>query len=248
MIVCSDYDRTFKVNQQISEENLQAVRRLRKLGHLFVINTGRTFQSFKEEYLKYSFEFDYAICGSGSQIINQSFQLIHQTTFSKETVKMIIDDLVQSSATIIQYSNQDQWIVHRNTLENSFDQKLYQKLPNHINTFSCRFHTMEEAKQFFDMHSFQINAFLNYYSIDMVAPKIDKATGLHQLVKQLDIDLSQVYVIGDGLNDLPMLLQFNGAVVQHGQDGVKKEIDKIVIDVASYIDQLLNPELEKPVN
>lgn len=247
MIICSDYDRTFKVNQQISKRNLQAVKDLRKKGHLFVVNTGRTFQSFREESNLHTLEFDYAICGSGSQIINHSFKLIHQTTFNKEIIKTFINELPESSAILIQYSNQHQWQILRTNQENGWDTTVYQQIPQQLNTMSCRFGTIEEAKRFHDNFPFNLNAFLNYYSIDMVASKMDKANGLHQLVKLLAVNPSEVFVVGDGLNDLPMLTEFNGAVVEHGQDAVKKLVKKVVIDVASFIYETIDLDELKPV-
>lgn len=239
MIVCSDYDRTFKVDQQISTRNLLAVKELRRKGHLFVINTGRTYQGLKEENEQHPFEFDYAICGSGSQIINQRYQLIHQTTFDKEFVKPVLDKLVESSATLIQYSHQYQWKVLRKNPDNEWEHNLFEHFPQQLNTMSCRFQTINEAKQFYDSFRFNVNAFLNYYSIDMVASSVDKAHGLHQLVRQLGVNPAEVFVVGDGLNDLPMLLQFNGAVVEHGQEAVKEHVKKNVSDVAALIEEVL---------
>ena len=236
MIIVSDYDRTLKIDGKISDNNLKAIKRFRELGNIFVINTGRSYQYFQKEMKNQSFSFDYAICGSGSQIVDNQFKLIDFTQINVEEITSLIDRIYESSALLFQFSSPNYYEVHKRE-DNTWNEPDFIES---INTCACRFNTIEEASSFHStIKCGEISAHLNYFSIDMTHKNTNKSNGIDRLIEQLSLDRSHIYVIGDGINDLPMIIKFNGYAVENAQDSVKIQAKGIFKEVADLIDYVI---------
>ena len=67
-VAASDFDGTLFINQQISAENLSAIRNWRALGNKFGIVTGRAYIMLTPHLEEYNLEIDFAICENGAII------------------------------------------------------------------------------------------------------------------------------------------------------------------------------------
>lgn len=243
LLVCSDFDRTLKINNQISSSNLMAIKQLRALGHYFVINTGRSYQNFKEEMKNHDFKFDYAVCGSGSQIVDKDFNLLHAEAFERKVGIMLVREILDSQAQLIQFSSESTYQVYRRH-EASWNDQITESLPDLINTFSCRFHDPKDTEAFAQVLSKKegFNAFINLNSIDIVGPRVSKASGLSQLMTYLNQSFERVYTIGDGKNDVELVQSFNGYVVENAVFSLKQVAKGKFKEVSGLIHQLLEQE------
>lgn len=67
--------------------------------------------------------------------------------------------------------------------------------------------------------------------IDIIQPGRNKAAGLAELGKELNISLNEMCAFGDGGNDLEMLREVGlGVAMENAQDRVKKVSDKQTSD------------------
>lgn len=95
-IIVSDYDDTFylhkinKIKNYIKiKQNIKAVKNFRRKGNLFIIATGRYYDSIIKEINKYKIEFDYLICNNGADIYDKKCNLI----YLKKLPSLAIDNL-----------------------------------------------------------------------------------------------------------------------------------------------------------
>jgi hypothetical protein len=75
---------------------------------------------------------------------------------------------------------------------------------------------------------------LGEWYVDCTAAGIDKATGARDFAKAVGIDLSELMVVGDGWNDVPM---FEVAGTGIAMNGAPEELQKIATAMTAGIDQ-----------
>ncbi|WP_208559894.1 Cof-type HAD-IIB family hydrolase [Marinilactibacillus kalidii] len=73
----------------------------------------------------------------------------------------------------------------------------------------------------------------NDYTVDVLSAGISKATGIEQMIQQLDVDVKDTYAFGDSLNDLEMI-QYVGTGVSmgNGWKELKEVADMVTENVA----------------
>lgn len=71
-LLASDYDGTLHYGGAIMEEDLDAIRKWKEDGNLFVLATGRSLQSIKEQIKKFDIPYDYLITNNGGMVFDGS--------------------------------------------------------------------------------------------------------------------------------------------------------------------------------
>ena len=80
-LLVSDYDLTLKLlyglnNDFLIKANVKAIKRIMEQGHIFMINTGRNYDSIKEEINANNIPYNYLSCNDGSLLLNHNDELI----------------------------------------------------------------------------------------------------------------------------------------------------------------------------
>ena len=70
-VLVVDYDRTLFINNSDMLNNINSINKFRENGNIFIIATGRTYNSLKKEIDKYNIEYDYLILNHGSLVIKK---------------------------------------------------------------------------------------------------------------------------------------------------------------------------------
>ncbi len=66
------------------------------------------------------------------------------------------------------------------------------------------------------------------FLVEIVRKETDKGTALVSLAKRLGIDIEEVIAVGDGLNDIPMLLKAGLAVTVQNASSAVKEVANVI--------------------
>ncbi len=82
--------------------------------------------------------------------------------------------------------------------------------------------TLEVASKINDLYYDQVVAYPNNFVVDIVPKGVSKATGIDFLIEYANIKEEDVYTIGDGHNDIP-LIEFgvHGSVMSCADEDVK---------------------------
>ena len=80
---------------------------------------------------------------------------------------------------------------------------------------------------------------VNRNYVDTTAFGANKGEGIRRIAEAKGWNPDDIYTIGDGHNDLPMLTAFHGAAPVSAEKGVLAQISKTVDSVEDYINQLL---------
>lgn len=194
-LLISDYDETLKSNLKNLYINIEAINKFRARGNKFIIATGREFKSIKTEINNYNIKYDYLICNNGLIIFDNKDNIISAYPLTEETMKKIYDSFRYGICNTSKYN------FYEHTLENE-----------NILEIKARFETNEKAQKHKDylernivgIHCdiFDKNLFIGNYS--------SKGTAIKEIQKIENIEKNNIYTIGDDINDMEMLQEFNG--------------------------------------
>lgn len=191
----SDYDQTFKTSIKNLYLNIEGIRKFRRKGNKFIIATGREFKSIKSEINKYEIEYDYLICNNGLIIFNNKDNIINCYPLSKDNIKKIYNSFKGVECNISKYNFYEHTLSDENILEikASFDSNEIAK--NHKNYIESNINNIH-------CDIFNKNIYIGNYT--------SKATAINEILKIENISKEDIYTIGDDINDLEMLEEFNG--------------------------------------
>lgn len=237
-LIASDYDKTFHRNdEQDLKNNLRAVEKWRKDGNVFVISTGRDAASILHEKKVRGVDYDYIISLNGSfivamlsqrfgdeLIISNGFDGCNLTNKKASATDPVAREVFERNAKI--YSND-----------------IEASLNNEVLLLGCLNDNLKKAKQLkeeiLSRYADQVEVFINLNYINVVPKGISKASGLDLLIEHCQIDEKNVAVIGDDLNDIPMLERHNGYAVNNA----KQEVKDISLAVYNSVADLIEDKL-----
>lgn len=242
-ILISDYDGTFSGNGINREENVKAVKKFREQGNKFLICTGRGPYRIKNVI---DFDVDGFITSGGALI--QVEDVVEARIISNDIIKELNEYLLSLNPIVFTNNTIDNKCYLTNDKEMyARGLKLYgntypEPLEKDVISISVMFDTEEKANEMKQLIDKKFNNKLavltNINYLDISAPGITKEYGCSR-IKENYPD-AYITTIGDNVNDLNMLLMFNGVCVKNGNKVVKKKCNKVVDSVADYIYELLD--------
>lgn len=254
-LLASDYDKTFhRHNQQDLETNMNAVASWRKDGNFFAISTGRDVASMLNEKRIRNIEYDYIVSLNGSFVVDANNNVLFKQPFDNKLARELVVMLREKMGDELNISNGFDGfnMTHKSaSLTNIvskeiFDRnsKIYTKtmqaaLDQDVLLIGCLNDSFEQAEQLKQeillKYEHQVEVFLNLNYINIVPKGISKATGVGIVIEHIGIDEKFVSVIGDDLNDIPMLERYNGYTVNNAREEVKAISLKTYDSVADLI-------------
>ena len=202
-ILISDYDGTFYQNDLDIKKNIDKVNEFRTLGNLFVLATGRSYVDLKQKIDKYKIPYDYLILNHGALLLSKDLEIIKVFTLDKELSDSILD-----------YANNNKDIydvVLINTFKKRVDDtsnvvKILLKLYSYEKAF--------EVKNYIDESYTNIRSYLvrdeDYYLVEIVSSEASKSFMIEKILEKEKIVKKNVFTIGDGINDIDMIKNYNG--------------------------------------
>ena len=193
-LLVSDYDGTLnpdKDNLWKLDLNLHTVDEFREENH-FMIATGRTFKSIKEEIKKYNIGYDYLSCNDGAVLFDKNDNILFYHKIEREILLPMTAELheLKNVKNIYLYGPYDEELYYDNicelfvrskTLGNSNIKRIVSKYPVVLDHFG----------------------YFNY-----IKSFTSKALSVEFVSYQNDY--SDIITVGDGRNDLDMLLEYDG--------------------------------------
>lgn len=237
-ILVSDFDYTIMEhgNPQMTAENLQAIKRWREKGNLFIIASGRSFPSIKLELPNFAEYADFLILNDGATIISSNGTKVHSDRMNEKLVESFKDALLAQSlrgkyAIISYYGDRELnyikpdcckfrlWFKYLEdcraveaVIKNQFSRKLQSILyPDVDGNHDTRLDWIS-------------NDLLNTLEVNCYGT--DKKAALDRLLDTLcvhNLD-NKVITIGDDYNDLSMIESYNGYTLEHARPDVLKRI------------------------
>jgi len=256
-IVASDYDGTLNCGG-VSAENIEAIERLRKAGHLFGIVTGRDYVHGYELFKKRGeFPFDFIITHNGAQACDSDGNIIFtsrndgkmkwkDSTLAAEFIRRCLELTGTYCGMGFEKSRYD---FHPDLPEGGEIKGVKYSPLSILDTVGdfvmanartgdadrTAKVTAELKREFGDV----LNPIQNGVCIDITPVGIDKAVGISRLAEHLGVAHDNIWTAGDNYNDLPMVKAFHGCAMERGVDELKKEAEFVCASVADVINKIL---------
>lgn len=254
-LLASNYDGTLCYGKKVMAEDSNAIRKWQKEGNLFAIVTGRSKESLEKYLEKDGLEPDFLVTNNGMIIFDRDSNLI-ESNYLDYVTAIDIMYIAKETPGVASYVVNDGYHRHRIVVDPDIKDVRYPTMkPDlseeevmNLSNFSQIVISMigteraeafaEEMNLFFDEG---IVAYANNYCVDVVAKGISKGTGLEFVANYADIDMDDVYVIGNLNKDVPMLsITENRAAFFTAPDSIKQMCPKEYMSVYQMVDDILN--------
>lgn len=249
-LLASDLDGTLVLNNEITEKNEQAVKRLNKSSELFVVSTGRPLNGVEFIEEKFDIKVDYYVLLNGALILNENKKVIKHEKINKDIVssilkKYILDNMLVSVETgyITYLLTEEAELPYPNLIK----VKGLDTIKEDISLISiyCKDYSIEkieEIKEKINRDYKMVVAYRNSQYIDVVPKGCSKGAAVQYIARKKKIDSKNIFTIGDSWNDLTMFnITKNSFTFHDVEENLKENTSYKVYSVAECInDYILN--------
>ena len=217
-------------------EDLKSIEEWKNKGNKFVIVTGRSKESIDAQIKLFNLPCDYLITNNGGMVFGENGDVLLSNYLNFDVCVDILHN-VKKLDTVISYVVNDGIHRHRIVLQPDAVDHRYPNLKPDVTEAELLDMThfaqivlsmedtdsaLEVASKINDLYYEQVVAYPNNFVVDIVPKGISKATGIDFLIEYANIKEEDVYTIGDGHNDIP-LIEFgvHGSVMSCADEDVK---------------------------
>lgn len=232
-VLVVDYDRTLFINNDDMLNNINSINKFRENGNIFIIATGRTYNSLKKEIDKYNIEYDYLILNHGSLVIKKDKSTLFHYKIDKNILFDITNYLSKYKPKSVMYSY---YTEDTNDINNPDISKITIGFQKDIETFKKVM--MDVVKKYNNKLNIY---FTQNYEIELISKETNKSRAIDLLMKKANFKKENIYTIGDSYTDIDMINDYNGSCMEKTIDILKnnKNIKKYS-SVSVLIKDILN--------
>lgn len=231
-VLVSDYDGTFYRDDIEIKKNIEMVNKFRALNNLFVIATGRSYVDLKIMIDKYKIPFDYLILNHGALILSKDLKVLNIFSLDERIVKDILN-YVSNSKIVDEIILIDTF--NKNVKDTTCIVKIMLKLYN--------FDQAREIKNVIDRDYTNIKSYFvkedDHYLVEIVSIKASKSFMIEEILNKEKIVKTNVFAIGDGINDIDMLKNYNGYRIKNSCRELYPITSKIAFSVGDLISNII---------
>ena len=220
MILFSDFDKTlyFRDDDGRTIANIQAIEKWRATGNLFCITTGRSYESVTKQMPEIKDLCDCYIVDSGSIVLSKDGEVLNTFYFKPETIEGIanLSKTFSEVPALFYYTPNSEGLEYKTNGVTKL--RLWFK-----NTSLLHDINEEMIKQFpvFAVYNSDygvrpsISGLEDYRGfIEVIPLESGKSNAIKFLAQSKGFSLQEIVTIGDGLNDLEMVRDFDGFAIE----------------------------------
>lgn len=217
-LLVTDYDNTLELhydftdNSSILERNIIALNNFMKK-NIVCIATGRHFNAINNTLIEKNIKFNYLCANNGAELYDENYNLL----FCLPIEKCDLDILKElGNKVIFRNAYNSDLIPSANLYINNLEE--FNKLREYLNN---------NLKESFIEYKFP--------KIKIINKKCNKLN-IITIIKEIEqIDNSNIYTIGDDVNDIEMILKYNGHSLTTANEKVKKLTPKLYDELNQLI-------------
>lgn len=220
-LLASDYDKTLKCGFLILKLNIKRLNKFIQDGNIFLLNTGRPYDSIIKEIIKYKIPYHYLSCNDGNILFNAKNEVIYSSN---------LDNIIEKELKKLQKINKFQ-INTIKFLENILEYEIVISKLNELFLLN-----LDKIMLKYNM-CYKVFKEKDYH-IYIYSNMVSKSKPI-EFVKEIhDIHKNNIYTIGDNINDLEMLRDYYGYAMFHSKKEIKKIAGNSILSVSSLIRKL----------
>lgn len=233
-MIAFDFDKTLKIEKDIIEHSkeffsldkyneklIEKLQTVRKLGIVVFINTGRSYSSFKKENI---FPYDYLACNNGSELYNESDNLIFSQSFKEVDINFLSNYNYTFNCNVKEY--------FPNKLKSKSFLTSVSIINDNIKEFKYLVSNLKKNLRF-------VKVCYKFPKIRLVNKDTNKFKIVEHFAKLKQINLSEICAIGDDDNDYEMLKELRGASLQWQSNKIKTLNLKTYDNLIEYLSDIV---------
>ena len=269
-MLASDLDGTLLFKGKVSEENKKALKKFKTSGGIFSLSTGRAYNEIESFIKDIDIKPDYFILNNGALILNDKAEIIHKSKLDYKATKEILayiknyTDMValqtgfRSYAVVskltklkikmkiliknftygVKYKDERVYVKNFNDIENVENQEFT------LMSANLRGCSVEEINKVADYinnnYGDYVECYRNTIFLDIVPKGCSKGEGVKRIKEMVDLNMDNVYTIGDSWNDDSMFeIKDKAFTFTYAEEALKAKTNYIVETVAECIDKYI---------
>lgn len=231
-LIVSDFDGTYFTDDYNIKINNDKINKFRN-NNVFMLSSGRSYNSLKEMVNKYNIEYDYLSCCDGSILYDNKGNIIVKYLLNTTIIKKYLNLQKYVQIEKIQYSYDDDYYSKLSS-NKLLGLNIVIKNENINNKFLKEFYLLKDRYLEYD--------FLVYKHDDrtyfcLKNKNINKSSTIDKLKELLKIKYDDIYVFGDNDNDYAMLSKYNGYYIGNVENNIKDICIKGYNQIYEFIDE-----------
>lgn len=250
ILFATDLDGTILHRDIMNEEDLAAVKKLKELGAMIAVATGRPLNGVETVFQNHGFEPDFMVLMNGALIVDCSGNTLAEKTIDTDTAIIIADLCLERGFNVAFEGGRNTWFYRSDIPEGMSDTVPGVYTIDDISEMKDSVYLISingkegideiEALRLEIESGFagEVEAFRNVRYIDVVPKGISKGAGIRFIMELESIGRQNVHVIGDSYNDIPMFVEAGYSyTLSHAEDELKGHADFVVDSVAECIER-----------
>lgn len=253
-IIATDFDGTLYKNMNIGAENIEAIKKFRRMGNLFGIVTGRDYKSLKCVLDKLEFsQYDFLILNNGSVCCNENDEFVFEDNVDAKMMwgnstlaKQICRRLFELDSYCGISFGKENYLFGRDFPEGgsdgiyNYDSHVLLENVTEFGRMFGRCKTNELSARAVGILAEEfgtvINPTQNGISLDIPGVGINKASGIRKYAEFMNVMIENVWTVGNNFNDIPMFEGFHSCLMSDGEEKLKNMVDYVCDNVSDYIE------------
>ena len=232
-LLVSDFDGTFYTGENPIKKNVETIHRWRSQNNLFMLSSGRSFESLMDKVEKYQIPIDFLATEDGSHLFDKTSTLLHETNMSLDIYSALTPLFHMDHYEEIQFGTTREY-------ENAF--------PNNQPISSINFVLKDQnitpeflaewkrIKAIHPTYSFLVYGYGDTVFFCIKPQNVTKSTPIQFLESYIpNLSKEEIYTIGDGDNDKFMIEEYNGY-----QIGINPRLRKCSLKTYKNVRQLIH--------
>lgn len=213
-LLVSDYDGTFANSINNIELNCKMISRFLGFGNHFVLSSGRSYNSLLKKVNEFGIPYSYLACADGCFLFDKYGKKLMSHSMDHGAVSQLAELKKLAPKSRVDY-----------TYERDYDEIYDSTKPmasvsivisdNDVTpAFLNRYLELKEQNPEYDYISYGFEG-TSYYMIK--SKGVSKSSPIEFLKEKLFIPSDEIFTVGDGLNDMEMIRDYNGFVIGNEQ-------------------------------
>ena len=232
-IVVSDIDNSMDFND--NSKLIKTISKFIKKGNMFIVATNKTINYVADVLSLSEVEPAYYICNGGACIFDEYFNILYRKDIEHEDVRSILNILKDDDNILEAYidtthgfvSNTD--MVANGIVARPFD---YAKAEITLSSIVLKYPS--------------VHGYINDSWINIMDQSVTKGSAMKYLVDTYHLNTDDIFVLGNDLNDLELMEEYNGFIGHDAVEDIKKYTDEEPTTLQELIENLMEmDELEE---
>lgn len=200
-ILVSDFDRTLyrDTDMKTTMKNVEAINNFKDKGNIFILATGRPLHDLNFLLEEYELKYDYLVCNDGGKIFDDKLNVLDSKTIPYIVAKEIVVRVDDNKAT--------------KNYKADIGTEFTRDFKGNVECIFAEYLDKDKAQQFIneisDLYP-NVSGYLDSRFMYLQNKEVRKANGIKFLESLNNYDREDIYVIGDSVNDISMIKEYEG--------------------------------------